>query len=534
MKTRIQKLNEMDKVIQEIAKDLGLDWFPQEFDVIPERKMIELLAYRFPRNFSHWSFGRDFEFERTKHDYGFGIPYEVVLNTNPSRAFLININPFPIQVLVMAHVYAHNNFMKNNIHFAPTRRDVLTSVSSAATRFREYEEIYGLDEVEKIIDAGMALQYNTNFDFFIKDGTEERSERLKYQKTKKRDPLDDFFPKKPDGKEYKKRQKECLRRTPMEPDRDILLYIIKNAPLEDWQKDILSVIRDQMRYLYPQMRTKIMNEGWATYWHMRIMNRLFEQGYLTAEDHGYYSLYNSRVLAMNKYHLNPYIVGLKIWEDIEDRWNKGKFGKEYRECDDLRVKEKWDKKLGLGKEKIFKVRDAYSDRFFFEEFLTEKLVDDLDLYIYASIEHPDGSITDIIIEDDWQVIKRLLVQAHTTFGIPHIEVTDGNYKGRRELYLKHLFEEAPLDPEYREKTMEHIYDLWQNPVHLETVEIELKIPEDRLAILSDIFGSIPQKILDELGIDKKEKGVIYTYDGKKHTVWEIELKRNKNSQLRLS
>jgi stage V sporulation protein R len=139
MDPEMKRLNKFNRRIQKIATEFGLDFFPQEFDVIPAQKMLEILAYRFPVNFSHWSFGRDYERERTKYEYGFGIPYEVVLNSNPSRAYLMSTNPFPVQVMVMAHVYAHNDFMKNNYHFKPTRRDILPSASEAAGRFQKYE-----------------------------------------------------------------------------------------------------------------------------------------------------------------------------------------------------------------------------------------------------------------------------------------------------------------------------------------------------------------------------------------------------------
>ena len=140
----LERLVQLDGKIREIARNFGLDFFPQEFDIIPARKMLEILAYRFPVNFSHWSFGRDYEREKTQYEYGMGIPYEVVLNSNPSRAYLINTNPLPVQVMVMAHVYAHNDFMKNNSHFKPTRKDILPSASEAALRFQKYEKRFGL------------------------------------------------------------------------------------------------------------------------------------------------------------------------------------------------------------------------------------------------------------------------------------------------------------------------------------------------------------------------------------------------------
>ena len=211
-----------------------------------------------------------------------------------------------------------------------------------------------------------------------------------------------------------------------------------------------------------------MNEGWASFWHMKIMDRLFKDRLLNEEEHGYYNLYNARVLATNPRSINPYLLGLRIFEDIEERWDKGRFGKEWEECKDPRKKETWDLGFGQGREKIFEVRRRYSDRFFIEQFLTEQLVDDLDLYIFAG-KREINEVKYVIDETDWQKVRALLVAQLSTFDIPLIMVEDGDYKGKRELYLKHAYEEIELDKEYREKTVEHIFYLWDRPVHLESV-----------------------------------------------------------------
>jgi stage V sporulation protein R len=470
MEQDLKRLVQFDEKIQEIGREFGLDFFPQEFDVISSQKMREIMAYRFPVNFSHWSFGRDYEIEKTKYEYGFGVPYEVVLNSNPSRAYLMRTNPFPVQVMVMAHVYAHNDFMKNNSHFKPTRRDILPSASEAATRFQQYEKKFGLEPVERLIDAGLSIEVDTDPDLFIRQETEEQKrERLSkpLSAPEAPGPYDDLVPRKkverPSAEEYD-------RKTPPEPERDILLYIINHSPkpLKEWEKDILSVIRDQSQYFMPQRRTKIMNEGWATFWHMRIMDRLFKEGLLKDDEHGYYNLYNARVLAVNPRTINPYVVGLKIYEDIMDRWNKGRFGRAWEECEDPVKKEAWDLGLGLGREKLFEVRRSYSDRFFVEHFLTEKLVDQLELYLYEGRQEA-YEIKYLITERDWQRIKQILVTHLSTFDIPLILVEDGDYKGKRELYLRHAYEGIELDQEYREKTMDQIFYLWDRAVHLETV-----------------------------------------------------------------
>ena len=478
MKIDIKRLEKMNDVIIDIAKDFGLDFYPQEFDIIPAQKMLEIMAYRLPVNFSHWSYGRDYEIERTKYEYGFGVPYEVVLNSNPSRAYLMNTNPFTVQVLVMAHVYAHNDFMKNNKHFSPVRRDMIPSTSEAAARFRAYEKDYGSLEVEQIITAGMCLELNVDPDFFIKNESEEDQRDRLVQNIYKggtKGQFADLFQYGEDNLQNKDKERKKLKnKIPLEPDQDILNFIVNHSPkpLMEWQRDILSVIRSQSLYFMPQRRTKIMNEGWATYWHMKIMERLFMEGYLSSDEHGFYNLYNARVIAFNRRSLNPYLVGSKMLTDIYDRWNKGRFGREWEECPDYEKKKNWDKDMGQGKEKLFDVRRTYTDWFFMEHFLTEQLVEDLDLYIYQAQQHGNETRW-VIVEKDWRVIKKLLCKSLSHFGIPKIMVLDGDYEGRRELYLKHYYDGLPLELEYLRRTMEYIYYLWNRPIHLETVRKEL-------------------------------------------------------------
>ncbi len=466
------RLNEADQLIQEIGRDLGLDFLPQEFDVIPAHKMLEIMAYRLPVNFSHWSFGRDYETERTKYDHGYGVPYEVVFNSDPCRAFLMDTNPFPIQVLVIAHVYAHNDFMKNNLHFHQSRRDMITSASEAANRFRKYEEDYGLEAVERIIDAGTAVQWNIDPGEPVHRDTEERARERLFgwqEEAPSRSRFEDLLPSpQPIPTEQKRRMR---RRTPPEPTPDLLGYLIDHSPrpLEEWEKDILSTIKNQALYFVPYRRTKIMNEGWATFWHEQIMQRLFQEKFLTPEEHGYFNLYNARVKSHNPRQINPYLMGYAIFRDIEERWNTGRFGRAYEETEDQHEKRNWDTGLMKGREKLFDVRRTHMDWFFVDEFLTRKVAEELELFIYR--EKDKASHYDVVVDEtEWQRVKRTLVQSLMNWGVPRILVKDGNYHGALQLYLEHAFEGMPLDDEYAQRTLEHVYSLWERPVFLETRE----------------------------------------------------------------
>jgi stage V sporulation protein R len=470
-KANLARLNEADRLIRSIAADLGLDCLPQEFDVIPDQKMLEMMAYGLPVNFSHWSFGRNYEIERTRYEHGYGVPYEIVFNSDPARAYLMETNPFPIQVLVIAHVYGHNDFMKNSRHFLQSRRDMISSASEAAARFRRYEEDYGIEAVESLIDAGMAIQWNIDPDEGTHPETEEQTRERLYgwaKTTPAGGSFDDLIPGRPEVTTVRKR--ELRMRTPPEPTVELLGYIINHSPrpLAEWEKDVLGVIKAQAQYFMPYRRTKIMNEGWATYWHERIMKRLFAEKFLDAEDHGYYNLYNARVKAHHPRSINPYLVGSAVFADIEDRWNKGRFGPDWDEAD-ARHRRDWDTHLGQGRSRIFDVRRTYMDWFFIDEFLTREIAENLGLYLFVENDR-DSHYETVVEETDWAKVKRVLVQSMMNWGIPRILLTDGNYQGSLQLYLSHAYEGFPLDEEYCRRTLERIYSLWGRPVYLETRE----------------------------------------------------------------
>jgi stage V sporulation protein R len=471
-KKQLERLKEADAVIRQTAEELGLELLPQEFDVVPAHKMLEIMAYRLPVNFSHWSFGRDYERERTRYEYGYAVPYEVVFNSDPVRAFLMESNPYPIQVLVMAHVYAHNDFMHVNRHFRNNRLDMMGYASDAAARFREYEENYGQESVERLIDAGLSIQWNIDPEQVVHHESEERARERLYGWAKeppRQGPFDDLLPEARDIPAERKR--ELRLKTPPEPTVDLLGYIIEHSPrpLGEWERDVLRVIKAQAQYFMPYRRTKIMNEGWATYWHEKIMQRLFTEGILDAEQHGFYNLYNARVKAHHPREINPYLLGYALFSNIENRWDTGRFGREYEELRDARQREGWDLGLGEGRKKIFDVRRTYMDWFFLSEFLNQEVIEELELYLYVEKDLESHYETQVE-ETDWRKVKEILIRSMMNSGVPRILVADGNYRGALQLYLQHVYEGLPLNDEYCRRTLQHVYSLWKRPVHLETHE----------------------------------------------------------------
>lgn len=486
----MNKLLKADNHIQKIVSEFGLDCFPQEFDVIPAQKMLEIMSYHLPVNYSHWSFGRDYEKQRTQYEYSGGIPYEVVLNANPSRAFLMRTNPYPIQVLVMAHVYGHNDFMKNNIHFGATRRDMLTSASEAASRFRKYEEDYGIVEVERLIDAAHAIQMHIDTDLF--SSPSETSIIEKKSHIYKSSPFADLFDydtsqKQKSFEEKRDEDRKKKKKNPLEPDSDLMGFIMRHSPrdYEEWELDILNVICEQSKYFSPQRKTKIMNEGWASFWHMRIMTRLFQDGFLTAEEHGFYNLYNARVIASNPISMNPYLLGVKAFQNIESRYNKGQFGSDWEKD---QSPDKWDidLKVDKGLEKIFEVRRTHMDWFFLDEFLNKQIVEDAELYVYGSKQQ--GQFEEFKVEEtNWRTIKDLIVRSFAHSGIPLIKIIDGDFGSKQELYIKHFYDGLSLEEDYTRHTIKHLYTLWERPIHLETVEVEGDV-EIRIQLTFDGSG----------------------------------------------
>ena len=198
-----------------------------------------------------------------------------------------------------------------------------------------------------------------------------------------------------------------------------------------------------------------------SYWHSKIMTqKVLEDSELID-----YADHHSGTMGTQPGRINPYKLGVELLRDIEDRWNKGKFGKDYEECDDLQEKKNWDKKLGLGREKIFEVRRIYNDVSFIDTFLTEEFCEEQKLFTYR-FNHHTGYYE--IADRDFKKVKNKLLFSLTNFGKPFIDVTESNYGNRGELYLKHRYEGVDLKLNYARDTLRKINQLWGRPVHLET------------------------------------------------------------------
>ena len=256
-------------------------------------------------------------------------------------------------------------------------------------------------------------------------------------------------------------EKLKAKKFPERPQRDVLLFLLDHAPLELWEADVLSIIRDEAYYFAPQGQTKIMNEGWASYWHSTIMTQK------ALKDHEIidYADHHSGTMGTSPGRLNPYKLGIELFRDIEDRWNKGRYGKEWDECDDLRTRRGWDKKLGKGREKIFEVRKHYNDITFIDEFLTAEFAIEQKMFVYGYNEKRNSWE---IMDREFRKVKTKLLQGLTNFGQPVIEVVDANYENRSELLVAHKHDGLDLKGDYARETLRNLQSLWRRPVNLVT------------------------------------------------------------------
>ncbi|MBO8171937.1 MAG: SpoVR family protein [Bacillaceae bacterium] len=460
--------------ITEIARGFGLDFYPMRYEICPADIIYTFGAYGMPTRFSHWSFGKAFHRMKLQYDFNLSKIYELVVNSNPCYAFLLDGNTLIQNKLIVAHVLAHCDFFKNNVRFSNTNRDMVESMAASAERIRQYEIEYGKDEVEKLLDAVLAIHEHIDSSLIrpqLQWSVEDEEEEGDIPVSRSAAQYDDLWMLDQEEREKREKERQMRRRKtprkfPPRPEKDLVLFLEEHSPiLEDWQRDIMTIMWEEMQYFWPQMETKIMNEGWASYWHARILREMD----LTEEETVEFARMNAQVLQPSKTSINPYHLGVKIFEDIEKRWDNPT----------KEEQERYGRKPGKGRQKIFEVRELEWDTTFLRNYLTKELVEELDLYLFQK----QGNDW-VVSEKQWEQVRDQLVASRVNGGFPYITVQDGDYLRNGELYLKHHFEGQELDIKYLEKTLPYVYQLWGKTVHLETV-IE-------------------------------ERPVLFTYDGKKN------------------
>jgi stage V sporulation protein R len=435
--------------ITEIAKGFGLDSYPMRYEICPAEIIYTFGAYGMPTRFSHWSFGKQFHKMKLHYDLGLSKIYELVINSNPCYAFLLDSNSLIQNKLIVAHVLAHCDFFKNNVRFQNTKRDMVESMAATAERIRKYEIQHGKQKVESFLDAVLAIEEHIDpslmrpkLAWSIEDEVEEE------EPMSAATPYDDLW--NLDSKKTEAKDNNKKKKFPPRPEKDLLLFIESySRELEDWQRDILTMMREEMLYFWPQLETKIMNEGWASYWHQRILREMD----LTSGESIEFAKLNAGVVQPSKTGINPYYLGIKIFEDIEERYDNPTEEMKRRGV-----------KPGSGREKMFEVREIESDISFLRNYLTKDLVMREDMYLFQKQGREYK-----VVDKAWEQVRDQLVSMRVNGGFPYLTVTDGDYLKNGELYITHGFEGIELDIKYLEKVLPYVHQLWGRKCHIETI-----------------------------------------------------------------
>lgn len=441
--------------IKTLAEKEGLDFFPTIFEYVDRDIMLEACSYGLPVRARHWSYGRSYQHQKIYGEMGLSKVYEIVFNNDPSYAFLMNTNSDVINIMVGAHVFGHVHFFKNNVLFQGSDRGMIYRAAERAARVDKYIEQYGLDTIEHLMDVGFAL--DNHIDWFRGLFRKKYPEKRVVETVKKAGEFEDLL-NIGDTSRRSVVRKTVGDKLPPHLEKDLLWFLTNYAPLEEWERDILGIIREESFYFYPIIMTKIMNEGFASFWHAELMykyDKLSDEEYIN-----FAQIHSSVINPGNPFNINPYYLGFKIFTDIRKRWDE--------------LHEKGESDIN-GIQKIFEVAAEEDDASFLRNYLTKELAADLGMFSfgYKHKRHHDDKEKDLTEEHgiielkdrDLNKIIENIIRPTINYGSPMIAVeeVDGD-----TLVLKHSDDFGPLDVKYTEKTMEYIYELWGGPIEIKT------------------------------------------------------------------
>ena len=421
-----KELQKWDNKLGKMAKSYGLDWYPIIYEVCDFYDMIGNISYTgMPSHYQHWSFGKTFERTHLLYNMGQqGLPYEMIINSNPSIAYLMRENHMSLQVLIMAHCIGHSDFFKNNRMFENTNsEDTILKFKKASERVKSYiqDPSIGIDAVEKILDAAHSMKYQCIRHSCVEKRTHKELKEH-YTKLIKQDK----------DKKYKHIN---IDKIPLEPDFNLLAFIRDhNTLLEDWEKDLITIVIEETNYFLPQAATKIMNEGWASFWHYKLVHELnLPQGY-----HLSCIKSHNQVIRPHLGGINPYHIGFTIFKMIEEKY---------------------------GLDECFFVRETFHDESFLRTYLDDELCREFNLYSYSK-KRKKWSIDEISDEEGWKLVRNDFLMNIGLNPVPKIYVD--NLRKDNTLCLKHEHDDRDLDIDDAYKVLEHIKDLWYDEVMLTT------------------------------------------------------------------
>jgi stage V sporulation protein R len=442
-------LQAIDEQCLALAAELGFDVPPIVYHLMRSTEIYDIAARGLPGRYSSSRFGAIYSQQHDAYRMGRSRIYELIVNTEPVHAYLLDGNSLVAQTLVMAHCTGHAWFFANNAWFEPTDRAILPRVRSAAERMAGYMAEHGRDRVEDFVDACEAIAIHQPQAQMVRRRApaDEQYVATKY---------DVLFPEEVEAEKIRLADARKARRArfPAEPEGDLLGFIEHHARgLEDWQRDVISIVRSEQAYFLPQMRTKIANEGLAVLCHQEICQRLM----LPTDRYWEYEQLNASVVQPHPGQVNPYNLGITILREV------------MRLCvePDDEERERWpwagsDDPM----ERVRTVCRDYDDEGLLREFLTPKVCELARLYAF---EHVQGDPRRIRVSSrECDVVRQVLIRQHATFDIPHVVISDADYRGRGELYLQHSLDEPGLDGEYARGTLGQVSRLWGRRAIVET------------------------------------------------------------------
>jgi len=419
----VEDLQKWDDKICHVAEDMGLDWFPIDYEIIDYQEMLSSMAYTgISTHYRHWSYGKEYERTHTLYNMGqTGLPYEMIINSNPSIAYLMRENQLYIHVLTMAHCVGHSDFFKQNRMFADTNPDnVIGTFKTASKYVRSLIEdpSIGIEKVERILDAAHAIKYQVPRYPGIRYKT--RKEWLKSeQRQMQKDPT----------------YKPSLKKFPHEPDYNLLLFIATNSRnLEEWERNLLLIVQENSKYFIPQALTKIMNEGWACTIHQKIINELN----LPDSLHLPFIKLHNQVVRPHLGTINPYHLGYELFKKIiEER----------------------------GFEEAMLIRATHNDITFLRTYLDQEFLMDQNLFSYSfKTKYKSSTIDDIADGPGWERVRDDLITNVGLNRVPVVFVMEMDKDHR--LTLVHEHDGRDLEVPYAQKVFNYIKDLWGDEVCL--------------------------------------------------------------------
>jgi len=407
----IKDLQSWNEKIEQLVKAAGLDYYEQHFAICTYEDMLCYEAYvGMPSHYPHWSFGKAYERQKTFYKYNLvGLPYEMVINSDPCIAYLMRDNTLTLQILTMAHVYGHNDFFKNNRLFKRDTRAELTveMFKVHADRIRSYihDPFIGPEKVERILDAAHALRYQTH-----RHGLP-----------------------KPVGR--KELLKDAYEPVPERFKEDLLGFLAERGKLNEWERDLVNIVREETAYFIPQIETKIMNEGWASYWHYNILKELN----LSPDLHLEFLQRHNLVIRPHEGRINPYFVGFKMFEYL-------------------------DKQPG-GREKIMEIRAQERDQSFLRRYLNQELCEEMHLFSYQ-VRGTDIVVKEVSDENGWKMVRDELA---SSVGLGNVPIIKPVAADKGTLTLEHVYDGRELELNYAKETVKYVVDLWGGKVDLKTM-----------------------------------------------------------------